>query len=238
MNNTKRTLATLITTTILLGATQPGEPSTPGKQPAQQPEKKEVAEVGEKAPAFTLTDQNGKKHSLSDYKGKIVVLEWFNETCPYCRKIWESEQVSSLIKTLSGLEKDVVYIAVNSTANKPEEEVVQGGKEFFEELGATSTLLFDYNGEVGRAYSARTTPHMFVIDNEGVLVFQGAFSDDKKFKNGDEAEIYALTAVNQLIAGEEVSPSYVQPWGCSVKYAGKNGGRGGRGNRPSGRPGY
>ena len=238
---TRATLAALtatISASTMLGATQP---TAPPKEPDKQPGKKTIAEVGEAAPPFTLKDQNGKTHSLLDYKGKIVVLEWFSESCPYCRKTWESGQVTSLIKTLDGLQEDVVYIAMNSTANRPEEDVVKGGKEFFEELDATTALLFDYTGEVGRAYGARTTPHMFVIDSEGVLVFQGAFSDDKRFKKGDEAEIYVLTAVNQVITGEKVSPSYVQPWGCGIKYAGKDsdrGGRGGRGNRPNGRPGF
>jgi peroxiredoxin len=228
-------LITVISASIMFGATQP---TTPPKEPTKQPEKKIIAEVGEAAPAFTLKDQNEKTHSLSDYKGKIVVLEWFSESCPYCRKTWESGQVTNLIKTLDGLQEDVVYIAMNSTANRPEEDIVKGGKEFLEELDATTALLFDYTGEVGRAYGARTTPHMFVIDSEGVLVFQGAFSDDKRFKKGNEAEIYVLTAVNQLIVGEKVSPSYVQPWGCGIKYAGKDNGRGGRGGRPNGRPGF
>ncbi len=228
---------TLLASTVLLGATQPTTPQRPST-PEGQPAEKKIAEVGEKAPVFSLKDQHGKTHSLSEYKGKIVVLEWFSEKCPYCRKTWESGQVPALIKTMDGLEKDVVYIAMNSTANRPEEDVITGGTEFLEELKSPTTLLFDYSGEVGQAYGAKTTPHMFVIDAEGVLVFQGAFSDDRKFKKGDDAEIYALTAVNQLIAGEEVSPNYVKPWGCGIKYAGGKGGRGSRGGRPKGRPGY
>lgn len=234
----KRILSTtLLTTACMFGATQPAPPTLPSA-PEAQPADKKVAELGEKAPAFSLKDQHGKTHKLADYKGKIVVLEWFSEKCPYCRKTWESGQVPTLIKTLGGLEKDVVYIAMNSTANRPEEEIITDGTEFLKELESPTTLLFDYNGEVGQAYGAKTTPHMFVIDAEGVLVFQGAYSDDRKFKKGDDAEIYVLTAVKQLIAGEEVSPNYVKAWGCGIKYAGGKGGRGGRGARPKGRPGY
>ncbi len=191
--------------------------TNPTKDTTEKEEKK-VAEVGEEAPAFELKDQHGKTHKLSDYEGQIVVLEWFNESCPFCKGVWESGLVPNLITELKGKETDVVYLAINSTANKPEEQILKGGSEYLEELKVEIPMLMDYDGTVGHAYGARTTPHMYIIDTEGVLVYQGALSDDARSKKGDKAETHVLRVVEQIEAGEEVSPSYVQPWGCSVKY--------------------
>jgi peroxiredoxin len=215
---------------VALGAVQPTSVPTP------KTDEIKVAEVGEEAPAFELKDQNGKTHNLSDYKGKIVALEWFNEACPYCEAVWESGLVPKLIKTLGEQKTEVVYLTINSTANNSEEKILKSGSEFLEELKVTVPMLMDYDGTVGHLYEARTTPHMFVIDTEGVLVYQGAISDDRRNKEGDKADTYIMQVVTQLEAGEEVSPSYVKPWGCSVKYNadGKSGKRGGRGNKPRG----
>ena len=218
-----------ITATLLLlsGATSPKMPQPqPGGMPKHSEEKK-VAEIGEEAPMFELKDQHGKTHKLSDYKGKIVVLEWFNERCPYCKGVWASGLISKTLTDLGKLDSEVVYLTMNSTANRPEEDVLESGAEFIEEMEVEVPMLMDYNGKVGRAYGARTTPHMFVIDAEGVLVYQGAISDDQRNKEGEKAETHVMRAINQLNAGEEVSPSYVQPWGCSVKYA-----RGGKQDHP------
>ncbi|MBT5365317.1 MAG: redoxin domain-containing protein [Phycisphaerae bacterium] len=237
MPRTIKTILSISSLLFLAAATQPTPPPRPDA-PANKPENKKVAEIGEPAPSFALKDQHGKTHTLKEYEGKIVVLEWFTETCPYCRKSWTTGLVPKLIKDLDGLDKEIVYIAVNSSTNGTELEIIKGGKEFIEELELSTTLLIDYDGTVGRAYGAKTTPHMFVIDAEGVLVFQGAFSDDKRFKNGEDAEIYALTAIKQLIADEAVSPSYVQPWGCPVKYGKGKPGRGGRKGPPSNGPSF
>ena len=107
---------------------------------------------------------------------------------------------------------------MNSTANKPKEEVLKGGTEFLEELDIEIPMLMDYDGKVGHLYGARTTPHMYVIDTEGVLVYKGALSDDPRSKEGDKAKTHISRVVSQIEAGEEVSPSYIQPWGCPVKY--------------------
>ena len=235
MRHTLKTILSISSLLFLAAATQPAPPPD---APANKPENKKVAEIGEPAPLFALKDQHGKTHTLKEYEGKIVVLEWFNERCPYCRTSWTTGLVPKLIKDLDGLDKEIVYIAVNSSANRPEPEIIKGSKEFIEELELPTTLLIDYDGAIGRAYGAKTTPHMFVIDAEGVLVYQGAFSDDKRFKNGEDAEIYPLTAVKQLIADEKVSPSYVQPWGCSVKYSKGKPGRGGSKGRPNNGPGF
>lgn len=223
-------LTTTLSTIVACTAAQP----TPAPNTETKETEKKVAQVGEEAPSFELKDQHGKTHKLSDYKGKIVVLEWFNDACPYCKGVWESGLVPKLITNLNKQETDVVYLAINSTANKPEEEILESGSEYFEELTINIPMLMDYDGTVGHLYEAKTTPHMFVIDTEGVLVYQGAISDDRRSKKGDEAETHILRVVTQLEAGEEVAPSYVQPWGCSVKYKqdGKSGRRGRRDSKP------
>ena len=232
-------MATSLSTSMYAQTEAPTETPTPQETPKNPREKspeKKTAEVGEQAPEFELVDQNGNTHSLEEYKGKIVVLEWFREKCPYCKHTWESGLIPKLIRDLKDMDSEVVYLAVNSTANAPKEEVIERGKEFLEELEVDVPILSDYSGQVGREYGARTTPHLFVIDAEGILVYQGALSDDKRGDEGSKAETHILRVVTQLEAGEEVSPSYVQPWGCGVKYANDGGrdGRGKGGRRPRG----
>jgi peroxiredoxin len=206
---------------VLTGATSPATPRVPqrpGGTPKQTEEKK-VAEVGEKAPAFALKDQHGTMHKLADYEGKVVVLEWFNELCPYCKKVWDSGLVGKINADLREMDTEVVYFAMNSTANRPEDEILESGAEYIKDAKLEISMLMDYNGKIGRAYGARTTPHIFIIDTEGILVYQGAICDDKRVKKGSDSDNHIIRVVSQLSAGEEVSPNYVQPWGCSVKYA-------------------
>ncbi len=230
---------TLMTTSIIAVsiAAQP-KPPTPihpsGPQGKQEEKKREVAEVGEKAPAFTLTDQHGKEHSLKEQEGKIVVLEWFNEKCPVCEGVWDSGLIGKLVSDLGELDAEVVYFAVNSTANREEKAVRESGAEFIEEAEVNIPMLMDYDGKVGKAYGARTTPHMYVIDTEGVLVYQGALSDDRRGKEGKDAETHVLRAVKQVIAEDDVKPNYVQPWGCSVKYKRDENSKDGERRRPKG----
>ncbi len=196
----------------LVGASQPQPKPT-------APQEKETAEIGEKAPDFTLKDQLGRTHKLSDYEGKIVVLEWFNESCPFCLNAWGGGLLPSVLEKLGKVKTKVVYLAINSTANKSKEKIFDSGKKFLEDIKVNIPLLSDYDGKTGHVYGAKTTPHMFVIDTDGILVYQGALSNDKRFKKGKKAKVYILDAVEQVVAGEEVSPSYVKPWGCAVKYA-------------------
>ena len=223
----KKSLLEITATIFLLGAAPIQAPRTPrppaGTNNPAEREKKPAAEVGEEAPLFELVDQFGKTHKLEDYNDSIVVLEWFNETCPYCVAVWKSGLVEKLIADLGEVDTPVVYLSINSTANRPEDEVLESGKEFIEDAELEVPMLMDYDGKVGRSYAARTTPHMFVIDTEGVLIYQGAISDDLRGKEGDKAETHVLRAVQQTVAGQEVTPSYVKPWGCSVKYAKKDG---------------
>ena len=228
--------ATIVATAVI------AQPTTVGGPPPQKNKKKEVAKIGEPAPAFSLQDQRGESHILKEYEGKIVVLEWFNDKCPVCKNVWDSGLISELVTDLKNLSQNpdaptlpsVVYLAMNSSANRPAEEVLKSGAEFIEEAEVEIPMLMDYDGKVGKAYGARTTPHMFIIDTEGTLVYQGALSDDPRGKEGKNADTHVARAIHQLIKGEEISPNYVQPWGCSVKYARGDKSKGRRGPRRSG----
>ncbi len=175
--------------------------------------------VGAPAPAFMLADHNGKTHKLGDFKGKTVVLEWFNPACPYCVGVYQRGVVKQTLETMKGLGEDYVYIAVNSSADRSKDDVVTLSTEFLKTQRIDIPVLIDYDGRMGKAYGAKTTPHMFVIDKDGILRYQGAFTDDPNFRKGDVAKNYVINALRQLAAGETVTPDQVKPWGCSVKYA-------------------
>ena len=209
----------------LIGAASQDHPqNSPGDHPA----KPKTAKVGESAPTFTLEDHRGEEHSLGDYKGRIVVLEWFNEGCPFCKGVWECGLMPTMLEEINGIDDQIVYLAVNSTANRAKDKVVQGGGDFLKKMDSDIPMLIDYDGVLGHLYEAKTTPHVYIIDEEGVPQFQGALSDDPLRNEGAKAETHVVRVIKQLKAGEEVEPSYVKPWGCSVKYA-----RSGDRSRPS-----
>lgn len=174
------------------------------------------AKVGEKAPAFTLTDAKGKEHKLADYKDKIVVMQWINSDCPVCKRVVSSGLVAEMQTELKKInEKDIVYIAINSTHYQGKDV----GAEYFKkhELKANA-ILNDMDGKVGKMYGAKTTPHMFVIDKEGVLRYEGAFDNDQRGRNENRTN-YVVNAVRAIEAGETVAPERTKAYGCSVKYA-------------------
>ncbi|MDG2021218.1 MAG: redoxin family protein [Phycisphaerales bacterium] len=179
-----------------------------------------AAKIGEKAPAFKLKDLDGKEHSLSDFKGKTVVIEWFSSKCPWSgsksrNSIHSSGQVSTLMTGLKKADKDVVYVAIDSTARgMTMDAVVAADKKAVKSLKIKNPVLVDFDGKVGKMYGAKTTPHMFVIDGEGVLRYSGAFSD-RADKN------YVLDAVTAIKNGSTVSPTETRPYGCGVKYSGR-----------------
>ncbi len=178
------------------------------------------AEVGKAVPDFTLPDSHGKSHSLSDYAGKIVVLEWLNHGCPFVQKHYDSGHMQKLQKTYT--EKGVVWFSIISSAPgkqgycTPEQAV-----EITKEKSAVPTaVLLDPEGNVGKSYGAKTTPHMFIISKEGILVYNGAIDDIRSTDVDDvaKAQNYVQMALDELLAGKEISVKTSQPYGCSVKY--------------------
>jgi peroxiredoxin len=179
------------------------------------------ASVGQTAPDFTLQGADGKTHSLADYKGKFVVLEWTNPQCPFVHKFYDSGAMQKLQKEQTA--KGVVWLRINSSAEGHEgfqsvSDLAAYVKD--QNVSATQSLL-DPSGKVGHAYGARTTPHMFVIDTKGTLVYAGGI-DDKRTPNPDDipgAKNYVTAALDEAMAGKAVTTPTAQPYGCSVKYA-------------------
>jgi len=180
----------------------------------------EAATVGEKAPVFTAATADGKSVSLADFAGKTVVLEWHNKECPFVVKHYESGNMQALQKELT--EKDVVWLTINSSAEgKQGHESAEAALKTAADAAAAPThILLDTDGAVGKAYDAKTTPHMFVIDKEGTLVYAGAIDDRASFKQEDipGAKNYVREAVAALAEGKPVETSSTKPYGCSVKY--------------------
>lgn len=177
-----------------------------------------AVQTGSEAPGFTLVDTNGTEYSLADFEGSFVVLEWLNHGCPFVVRHYDSGNIPALQKKYT--DEGVVWLSIVSSAPgkqgyyEPEE-----ANRLTEEKGASPTaVLLDPSGDAGRAYGARTTPHMYVIDPDGVLIYQGAIDD--KPRGGDPAETtnYVAAALDAAMAGEEVEVGSTQPYGCSVKY--------------------
>jgi glutathione peroxidase-family protein len=179
-----------------------------------------AAMVGQPAPAFTLTDSNGARHSLSDLKGKVVVLEWVNFECPFVGKHYGSGNMQKLQKAYTG--KGVVWLSINSSAEGkqgyfPPDKI----NALMKEKGAAPTAyLIDTDGTVGRAYGAKTTPHMYVIDARGNLVYAGGIDDTPSTDQADVATArnFVSAALDEALAGKPVTTASSAPYGCSVKY--------------------
>ncbi len=176
--------------------------------------------VGKPAPTFVAADVNGKAVSLSDFRGKTVVIEWNNPECPFVQKHYGS---GSMQKTQAAAAKDgVVWLSINSGA--PGKQGHMSGAEakaFVAEAGARPTAyLLDPRGVVGKAYEAKTTPHMYVVNKAGTLVYVGGI-DDKPTKNASDingARNHVLAALSELKVGKAVSVATSRPYGCAVKY--------------------
>lgn len=172
-----------------------------------------VATLGENAPDFELKDESGKTHKLSDYKGKIVVLEWTNPDCPYVERHYEAQTMKKTWDALGGADK-VIWLAVDSSNSvKPEDSAKWKEEDKFEHA-----VLQDPSGQVGKKYDAKTTPHMFVVDADGVLKYSGAIDNDPRGKV-EEPENYVEQAVSALLEGKPVDNKKTKPYGCSVKYS-------------------
>ena len=177
------------------------------------------AVVGQPAPGFTVTDLAGKPVKLEDFKGKTVVLEWHNFGCPFVQKHYKSGNMQALQKKYSG---DVVWLAVNST-NKSASDYTEPTllttqlKQF---NSTPAAYLMDEPGAMGKAYGAKTTPHMYIIDPTGKVVYNGAI-DDKRSTNPEDVKTsknYVSAALDELKAGKPVSVASTAPYGCTVKY--------------------
>jgi hypothetical protein len=179
-----------------------------------------TAIVGQPAPPFSITDASGKAVSLADFKGKTVVLEWVNPGCPYVRKHYDSANMQATQK--GATDKGVVWLSVNSTAlghydyKKPADMAawMQAQK-----AAATHTLM-DSDGKTGKAYGARTTPHMYVVDVKGMLAYAGGIDDTPSASVADvkTAKNYVHAALADIAAGKPVTQPVTRPYGCSVKY--------------------
>jgi len=184
----------------------------------------EHAKVGSAAPNFTLNDSNGVVHTLAQHKGSLVVLEWFNSGCPFVLKHYEAGNMQKLQKDYTA--KDVVWLSVVSSApgKQGSGTPAEHNAKIAEWKSVPSAFLIDENGKVGSAYGARTTPHMFVINKEGVLVYAGAIDDKPSTKGSDIAtsKNYVTTALDELISGKSVTTASTEPYGCSIKYAAGN----------------
>lgn len=174
------------------------------------------------APAFSVKDADGKTRTLAEFKGKTVVLEWVNEGCPYVKKHYSGN--------MQGLQQaaaadGVVWLSVVSSAPGKQGHFADGAaaKKWMNANGAApAALLLDSDGVMGTAYKAKTTPHMFVIDPAGAIVYQGAIDDTPTAKVDDikTAKNLVAAALADVKAGRKVAVSYKQPYGCSVKYKG------------------
>jgi alkyl hydroperoxide reductase subunit AhpC len=179
-----------------------------------------AVQVNQDAPDFTLPGADGATHSLSDFRGKVVVLEWLNHDCPFVRKHYGSGNMQALQKRYTG--EGVVWLSINSSApGKQGHSTPAEAAELTAETGAAPTaVLLDPDGEVGKTYGARTTPHMFVIDPEGKLVYNGAIDDKPTTDQADVegADNYVVAALAAVMNGETPEVQTTKPYGCSVKY--------------------
>lgn len=167
---------------------------------------------GQPAPAFTATDQDGKPVELATLEGKIVVLEWTNPDCPFVQRHYEADTMTTLADTWKA--KDVVWVAVNSTNYASDES----DRAWRQEQAIPYPIVGDRSGAVGTSYGARTTPHMFVIDRTGTVVYQGAIDDDPSGENAGKSTNYVAAALADVTAGRPVRTAETKPYGCSVKY--------------------
>lgn len=177
-------------------------------------------DTGAPAPDFTLTDTTGMEHSLSDFRGQYVVLEWTNHKCPFVQKWYRDGHMQALQEKMTG--KDVVWLQIVSSAKGKQGYVTpREGRELRESHDMASTaMLLDPTGKVGKKYDARTTPHMYLIDPEGTLVYQGAIDSIPSARTSDIAKAtnYLKAAYKAVTSGEEVAEPTTTPYGCSVKY--------------------
>lgn len=177
--------------------------------------------VGQLAPAFTAKDASGKSVKLADFRGKYVVLEWTHPGCPYVRKHYDSGNMPATQSDATN--KGVVWLSINSTAKASGEymepaQVVEWQKQ---RKSRPTALLMDEDGTVGQAYGARTTPHMYIVDPQGKLVYAGGIDSIATSNPADipKAVNYVRTSLGEALSGKAISNPVTRPYGCTVKYA-------------------
>ena len=179
-----------------------------------------AAEIGKPAPAFTAKNVKGEAVSLADFKGKIVVLEWVNFGCPFVKKHYASGNLPELQKTYTA--KEVVWLTINSAAEGKQGhmEPSKMAEEAAKQGNKANHFLMDTDGAVGKAYDAKVTPHMFIIDQDGNLVYDGAIDSKATTETADVATADKLfaNALDAVLAGKEVANAKNKPYGCGVKY--------------------
>ncbi len=176
--------------------------------------------IGTNAPDFSLTDSKGKTQSVSQYKGKYVVLEWFNPECPFVKKHYGSGNMQKLQEEFTG--KGVVWLSVDSSAPGMQGHLTaeQANAKMSELKTKQTALVLDPDGKAGQTYGAKNTPHMFVINPEGKIVYEGAIDSKPTPNPADIADStnYVKVALDESLAGKAVSNANTKPYGCSVKY--------------------
>jgi hypothetical protein len=178
--------------------------------------------VGQAAPDFTLTDTSGKAVKLSDYRGKFVVLEWTNPGCPYVRKHYDSGNMPATQRDATG--KGVVWLSINSTEKDAFDYMAPAKLAgWVKDRKATPTaMLMDEEGTAGQAYGARTTPHMYIVNPQGQLVYAGGIDSIPSSSQSDipKAVNYIRQGLNEALTGKPISVASSRPYGCSIKYKG------------------
>ncbi len=181
----------------------------------------EAPKIGAAAPAFSLPGADGKTHSLGDFKGKYVVLEWFNPGCPFVKKHYESDNMQKLQKEFTG--KNVVWLTIDSSAKGEQGYLTpeDAKKQLADWKMNPTALLLDPDGKVGHGYNATNTPQMFVINPEGKLIYDGAIDSKASTSAADipNSTNYVKVALEEAMAGKPVANAKTKPYGCSVKYA-------------------
>ena len=178
------------------------------------------AVVGQPAPDFSVTDTNGHTQALSALRGKFVVLEWFNPECPFVKKHYGSDNMQALQKDATG--QGVIWLSVDSAAPGKQGHVTpEQANAFMQAQGGSPTaIVLDPGGTLGHRYGARTTPHLFLVDPKGLLIYNGAIDDTPSTDPADVATAtnYVRQALSEAMSGKPVSVPASQPYGCSVKY--------------------
>jgi peroxiredoxin len=180
-----------------------------------------AAKVGEAAPQFTSATSSGSSVSLGDYRGKIVVLEWTNHDCPYVRKHYETSNMQALQKEAAG--QGIIWLTVISSAPGTQGYVspAEANELTRSRQAAPASVVLDPSGTVGKMYGATNTPHMYVVDKAGVLVYAGAIDDRPTSRKSDVpgAQNYVRAAFQAVAAGQPVKTPVTRAYGCTVKYA-------------------